>query len=288
MKENKGPNLETHNFPLVSTIKFSEITFTGEILGKGSFGEVSVGVWLKKRYATKRIDFVNVRECLLIREISILAALSHDNIIRVTAICIMRPVLYILLELFDGKSLKDVLFNQSVKVKFNLSELNKNKIVSQICQAVIYIHYKLVIHRDIKPENILLNTEMRVKICDFGLSKLSTLSADLLTTNEKKYAVGTVMYLAPEVLLNDEENSKTSDIWALGCTLNELYKEQLTWIEYLQNDTYTMHNVLKKRITPDFSKVPDYLQPTVRNCLAYDRNLRPTAEMIFDSLPITN
>lgn len=286
LKENNLAKLETHNFPLVSTIDMSEITFTGEILGRGSFGEVSVGVWLKKRYATKCIDFVNVRERLLIREISILAALSHNNIIRVTAICILRPMVYILLELFEGKSLKEVLFNQSVKVKFNLNEPNKNMIVSQICQALIYIHYKLVLHRDIKPANILLDTAMRVKICDFGMSKISTLSADLLTTNGKKHAPGTVMYMAPEVLLSFEETSQNSDIWALGCTLNEVYKEQLTWIEYLQDDT--MHNVLRKRIIPDFSKVPEYLQATLRNCLAYDPNLRPTAEMIFNYLPITD
>lgn len=137
------PRIETYNFQTVTVINdFKQLDFSsGASLGKGSYGEVIVGKWLKKSYAIKCIDFVEeigYEVKSLIREISILAALSHDNVIRVTAICIKKLTLYILMELFEGHSLKEVLFNEAVKTKFNLDENMKNHITSQICVAIIY------------------------------------------------------------------------------------------------------------------------------------------------------
>lgn len=73
-KENKIPRLETYSMPSVTKILYSEIEFTGPVIGKGSYGEVSIEKWLKKQYAVKSIDMIGVKEKVLIREISILAA----------------------------------------------------------------------------------------------------------------------------------------------------------------------------------------------------------------------
>lgn len=195
LNKSDPPQIESYNFQTVTVIDdFKQLDFTpGISLGRGSYGEVVVGKWLKKNYAVKCIDYVGdveFSEKTLIREISILAALSHDNIVRVTAICIKKPTLYLLMELFRGYSLKEVLFNEVIKMKFSLDEKTKNNILSQILLAIMYIHYKTVVHHDLKLANILMNYNYTVKICDFGMSRVGDLSTALLSSVGKKKRVG--------------------------------------------------------------------------------------------------
>ena len=79
-----------------------------------------------------------------------------------------------------------------------------------------YLHKKMkVIHRDIKPSNLLINSEGRVKIADFGVSgKLES------TTDQKNTWVGTVTYMSPERFRGDNYTADT-DLWSLGLTIIE-------------------------------------------------------------------
>lgn len=90
----------------------------------------------------------------------------------------------------------------------------------QILRGLKYIHSANVLHRDLKPSNILLNSNCDLKICDFGLARVSDPSQDhtgLLT----EY-VATRWYRAPEVMLNAKGYSKALDIWSVGCILGEM------------------------------------------------------------------
>lgn len=73
-----------------------------------------------------------------------------------------------------------------------------------------YIHKKGIIHRDLKLANILIDGDMQMKICDFGLA---TLEADAIS--EAHIVMGTTNYLAPEVI-NRQGFKRRSDIWAIG------------------------------------------------------------------------
>lgn len=85
--------------------------------------------------------------------------------------------------------------------------------------AIKYIHDQEIFHRDLKPENILLDSNLNVKLCDFGF-----------TAKEQKEVArttfcGTYEYMAPETLQGMNQTKKT-DIWSLGILLYELFHLQ--------------------------------------------------------------
>lgn len=85
-----------------------------------------------------------------------------------------------------------------------------------IVSGVKYLHSKGIIHRDLKPENILADENSRLKLADFGISKLMPHDeADFQTS------VGTVTYMAPEVYLH-QPYDKSVDVWALGIIFFEM------------------------------------------------------------------
>ncbi|KAF8262874.1 kinase-like domain-containing protein [Lactarius quietus] len=104
---------------------------------------------------------------------------------------------------------------------------------AQLVDALDYMHLRGVIHRDLKPENLLLDDDFRIKVTDFGTGKLIDVPPERAT----KTFVGTAQYVSPE-LLEANETSKSSDLWALGCVLYQMIagrfafqglSEYLTW-----------------------------------------------------------
>lgn len=91
------------------------------------------------------------------------------------------------------------------------------------------------------------------------------------------------MYMAPELLLNIQKGTTYSDMWALGCTLIEVFKEELTWSNELFEDT--IHNILRKRLVPSVDTVPHYLRDILLACFDYNPFGRPTADEIHSCLP---
>lgn len=86
----------------------------------------------------------------------------------------------------------------------------------QILRGLKYIHSANVIHRDLKPSNLLLNANCDLKICDFGLARLSA-ENEFMT----EYVV-TRWYRAPELLLNSSDYTAAIDVWSVGCIYMEL------------------------------------------------------------------
>lgn len=273
-------NVETYKMSTVETIEnIKDIKFDKKI-GQGSFGTVFRGRWLKTPVAIKTINYIDNPKS--IREFSILSQLSHDNIIRLSAICFDESQLHIIMEFFKGCSLKEAIFHpRTVQFNCKLNEQLRNKIALQVCRGIYYLHHKKIIHRDIKPENILLNSKFQVKVCDFGLSKAINLASELMTTRGRIRACGTQSYMAPEIILNNEEATIHSDIWSMGCTLTELYTGKRTW-EKVQN--MGIKNILRRNYVPELSKVPDYLRTMLSSCFNYTANKRPSAGVMIDCI----
>ncbi|KAH9502379.1 hypothetical protein Btru_075526 [Bulinus truncatus] len=101
-----------------------------------------------------------------------------------------------------------------------LSEVDCFVFIQQILEGLEYLHKQNVIHRDVKGANILLETKTRIRLTDFGVSKVIS---DI--TDKHTLEVGSWRWMAPEVCneeLNDESYSFEADSWSLGCTVIEM------------------------------------------------------------------
>ena len=195
-----------------------------EKIGQGGMGEVYLAGDLKlerqvalkflPQHLTKDKDNVERFE----REAKAAAALNHPNIITIYDVIETEDPatadrqICIVMEYVEGQSLRELINSNS---RFPIP--NYVNIISQIAEGLEKAHQANIIHRDIKPENILINTDGRVKILDFGLAKLRgsrNLTKDLST-------LVTIKYISPEQA-RGEEISAQSDIWSVGILLYEM------------------------------------------------------------------
>jgi len=86
----------------------------------------------------------------------------------------------------------------------------------QLALGLQHIHNKKVLHRDLKTQNVFITKDNRVKIGDFGISKMLENTVQLAGTS-----LGTPYYLSPEICLGQKYDYK-SDLWMLGCVLYEM------------------------------------------------------------------
>ena len=155
------------------------------------------------------------------QEARTLATLSHPGLVTVHDFGQAGPYFYFLMEFVDGVSLRDMIRAKSVKPGAALL------LVMQICEALQYAHDHGVVHRDIKPENIIVERGGRVKVLDFGLSKVvgAQPAKPLLTRSQQ--VMGTPHYMAPEQWEKPLEVDHRADIYALGVVFYELLTGEL-------------------------------------------------------------
>ncbi len=151
------------------------------------------------------------------REASSAASLNHPNIVQIYDRGEAEGTYYIAMEYLEGRSLKDII------VKF--APLSPELIVSvsmQILEALRFAHRRDVIHRDIKPQNIIVDSEGRVKVTDFGIARAGSTS----TMTEAGSILGTAHYLSPEQAQGQPVEA-ASDLYSLGVVMYEMATGQL-------------------------------------------------------------
>ena len=201
----------------IGYIKFSDHYELKEVIGKGKFGVVNLGMHKKtqKQVAIKIINKDSIKTTedkeLVKVEIDILKLCHHPNIVRLLDHLENLDYIFIVMEYIEGGTLGQYI----KKHNFNFTEHQAANIIYQIAQGVKYLHSYGIVHRDLKPDNIMItqpNDLGVLKIMDFGLSKI-------LSSQEKMVdGFGTLSYVAPEVLLRSPYN-KEVDIWSLGVIL---------------------------------------------------------------------
>jgi serine/threonine protein kinase len=146
-------------------------------------------------------------------EASVLARLSHPNIVTLYDYIEEPDALYLVMEYVEGKPLSEILKAGPLPLE------SIRKYFHQILDAFAYAHSKGIIHRDIKPSNIIITPEGQVKILDFGVAKI--LSSDH-TQTRTGMRVGTLMYMSPEQVKGEKNLDARSDIYSLGVVLFEM------------------------------------------------------------------
>ena len=197
--------------------KFSDFYDLKEVLGKGKFSVVHLGIHKKtqQKVAVKIINKERIKtteEKELVRiEIGILKLCHHPNIVRLLDHLENENYIFIVTEFIDG----DTLHKYFKKRKIVFTEPEACSIMVQIANGVKYLHKYGIVHRDLKPENIMItkqNNSDIIKIMDFGLSKIVSSQEKLVD------GYGTLSYVSPEVLMRTPYN-KEVDIWSLGIIL---------------------------------------------------------------------
>jgi predicted Ser/Thr protein kinase len=155
------------------------------------------------------------------REARTLARLNHPNIVDVYDLGQTGQLYYFLMEFVDGVSLRQMLQAHRLTPQETLA------IVPQICEALEYAHGEGIIHRDIKPENILLDQKGRVKIADFGVSKLLGAAAQAVQLTQPNHVLGTLHYMAPEQFENPLTVDHRADLYSLGVVFYEMLTGEL-------------------------------------------------------------
>lgn len=153
-----------------------------------------------------------------LREVTAMGRLQHPHIVPIYDHGEFEGVPYITMAYMPGGSLKERLDRQG---RLPLDEVSR--IGGQVALALSHAHEKGIIHRDIKPANILFDSEGNAMLTDFGIARLMDGSRDITTTS----TIGTVSYIAPEMIDTRNKLTPATDVYALGVTVFELLTGRL-------------------------------------------------------------
>lgn len=187
------------------------------LLGRGGMAEVwlaedqRLGRWVAVKALRDSGDedaFVDLE-----REARVIARLQHPNIVAVYDAGVHEGRHYLVMEYIHGYSLRQLL-----QTRGRFTEQETVLYGKQIASALAYAHGQGVIHCDIKPENILIDEHGTAKVTDFGVAETVTRT---LAPQQARELLGTIAYLAPEVLLGAEA-TEAADVYSLSLTLFEM------------------------------------------------------------------
>lgn len=148
------------------------------------------------------------------REASAAAALTHKNIVEIYDVGEDGDDYYIVMEYVPGQTLKELIHKRGA-----LHFVEAVDIMKQVASAVAKAHSMGIIHRDLKPQNIMVTDSGVVKIGDFGIASIQSLSQVTQTDT----IMGSLHYLAPEIARGEKATAQ-SDIYALGIVFYELLR----------------------------------------------------------------
>ncbi len=268
----------------------------GRKIGCGGFATVYEVTWFGKQLAEKCFDGLETEA--FEKEMSLLAGLSHPNILPLFCIITKADSCSLVTELMD-QSLHELMVNrQDNEDSTNhppFQPLEAVDIMLQVAKGMRYLHVNKVVHRDLKSMNILVKCEehaghVYVKVSDFGLSKVKEASCTYSNITPNR---GTTRWMAPELFgiseyLNvgtSESNSPLkydlfkADIYSFGMVCYEI----LTGLLPFHNCTHTdiWKRILKEGLRPPIPEhCPEQLSKLITTCYHSNPATRPSFDEI--------
>ncbi|MDD7454154.1 MAG: Stk1 family PASTA domain-containing Ser/Thr kinase [Blautia obeum] len=253
-----------------------------EILGKIGTGGMA-DVYKAKDHKLNRFVAVKVlkpefrEDTTFIRkfrsEAQAAAGLTHPNIVNVFDVGDDEGVYYIVMELIEGITLKEY-----IAKKGKLSIKEATSIAIQVSMGLEAAHNHGIVHRDVKPQNIIISTDGKVKVTDFGIARAA--SSNTISSN----VMGSVHYSSPEQVRGGYSDEK-SDIYSLGITMFEMLTGRVPFngettvaiaIKHIQEEMPS-----PKEFVPE---IPSSVASIVLKCCqkSPDRRYQNMAELIAD------
>src|SRR5438128_2126418 len=191
-------------------------------LGKGAMGVVYEGVdpRLGRRVAIKTIlkshldeDTAKDYSMRFVREAQAVARLNHPHIVQVYDFGEEGDIAYLVMEFIKGKELKTFF---DAAERFDLKEAVR--IMCELCDALDFAHQAGIIHRDIKPANVMLDSQARTKLTDFGVARVQDSDKTSVERTQAGTMVGTPAYMSPEQITGGNIDKRT-DVFSAGIIL---------------------------------------------------------------------
>lgn len=241
-----------------------------EEIGRGNFGVVYRGFDFKldREVAIKKMQYSHKNDPEAIqrffREAQITSRLLHENIAAVYDYYEEDNDYYLIMEYIDGFTLQD--FVEKCQPDFH----EVCQVIDGVAAAVQHAHEHHVIHRDLKPANILITPEMKVKVTDFGIARLT----ESTSLTQSLQSLGTPSTMSPEQIKGEEVDER-SDIFGLGVLLYFLSTGEMPFQgEHLGE---VVHRVLHHIPQPPYKlnpEIPMTLEEVTLKALEKNKNDR--------------
>ncbi|KAK3227198.1 hypothetical protein Dsin_007060 [Dipteronia sinensis] len=214
-------------FKLRKLIKATDKFNPKNQLGRGGFGTVYKGMWKNNLIAVKRVSETSRHgKQEFIAEVTTIGSLRHRNLVKLIGWCYENNDFLLVYEYMPNGSLdKFIFYDEKSGTGTGQSTLGWETRVSIIhgtALALDYLHNgceKRVLHRDIKASNIMLDSEFKARLGDFGLAR--TIQESQKTHHSTKEIAGTPGYMAPEIFLTGRATVET-DVYAFGVLILEV------------------------------------------------------------------
>eukprot|EP00708_Paratrimastix_pyriformis_P003555 GAFH01002339.1.p1 GENE.GAFH01002339.1~~GAFH01002339.1.p1 ORF type:complete len:378 (+),score=20.06 GAFH01002339.1:169-1134(+) len=268
-----------------SVDQIAKVDFAGlkrlEQIGHGAFGEVFRADFNGTIVAVKSLypqqgSSEQIRQ--FDQEVALLRTLRHPYVVSLIGATTEEPR-WIVTEYLENGSLSGILRDPKRELPMEL----RLRMAFDMARGVSYLHslHPPLFHRDIKSQNMLVTGDMRVKVADFGISRMSH-EASARTTA----AAGTMGWASPEVLQGNSHAWLPSDVYSFGVVLWELVTRQEPWagVAPLQAMNQVVAGVRPPLPPDDDSGFPSAFMALLRQCWDQSPEARPTMRQVVDVL----
>ena len=205
------------------------------------------------------------------RECEILSSLNHRSVADVIDFGITPNYLYLALEYFPCGSMRD-------RLKNPVSERDALNYARQIASALQVVHAAGIVHRDLKPSNLMLTTDNRVVLIDFGSARAQLVGLEL---SRSDLMTGTPYYVCPEQIEGRDPDQR-GDLYSLGIILYEMLAGRLPFLGNNLSEIFQGH---RERPIPILPAAQSRYQPLINRLLAKNPDERFTsASQLLDAL----
>lgn len=208
-----------------------------------------------------------------------MAQLRHPNVLLFMGACTTPGNMAIVTELLVGGNGEQVLRDPSL----DLSVFRRLGMALDVAQGMAWLHASKpqIIHRDLKPSNLLLDDQLRVKVCDFGLSAIKENETEKLQDTDS--VPGTPLWMAPEVLMGKPFDA-SSDVYSFGVVLWEMMTKEEVYPEFTSFGAFK-RAICYKHHRPTMPKgLPQSLCDLMERCWHREPTQRPTFTQIIAML----